>query len=331
MTTTPLRRLKAVASAALLVMLLGACSSDAASDSGDVSTETSVADAAASDATAEGAFPVTITAGNGAVTIAARPAAIISLSATATETLYAIGAGDQIKAVDDQSNFPAESAAKKSALSGFEPNVEAIAGEKPDVVVISDDSKGLSEALNKLSIPTIFQAPATTLDDVYAQIEQLGAVTGNIGNAAGLVASMKTDIDSAVAALPKTDSAPTMFHEIDKTGYTATSATFIGELYKMVGFTNIADAVGDTTGYPQMSTEAVVAANPQVIFLSNVLYGESATTVTARPGWGAIDAVKNGKIIELDSDIASRWGPRTVDLMKALAAARASVQPAVTN
>lgn len=320
MTTTPFRRLQAAATAGLLALLLGACGSDAETVATDaVATETVV------DTVADGAtFPVTITAGNGPVTIAARPAAIISLSPTATETLYAIGAGDQVKAVDDQSNFPAESASKKSKLSGFEPNIEAIAAEKPDLVVISDDSKGIAAALAKLSIPTLVQVPAASLDDVYAQIEQLGAATGNTGNAVALVASMQTDIDGAVAALPKTDTPVTMFHEIDKTGYTATSSTFIGALYKLVGFTNVADAVGDTTGYPQMSTEAVVAANPEVIFLSDVLYGESAATVTARAGWGAIDAVKSGKIIELDSDIASRWGPRTVDLMKALAAAKSS-------
>ncbi len=333
MTNRQVRRFKAGALSCVLVALLSACSSDAATDAETTGVETTSAETtsaettvvAAADTSSEEAFPVTITAGNGPVTIAARPAAIISLSATATETLYAIGAGDQVKAVDDQSNFPAESAAKKSKLSGFEPNIEAIAAEKPDLVIISDDSKGIAAALGKLSIPTMLQAPAATLDDVYAQIEQLGAATGNLGNAAALVATMQSDIDAATSGLPTSDTPVTMFHEIDKTGYTATSATFIGALYKMVGFTNVADAVGDTTGYPQMTTEAVVAANPQVIFLSNVLYGESAATVTARQGWADIDAVKNGKIVELDSDVASRWGPRTVDLLKAIAAAKSAV------
>ncbi len=321
MTTTHHRWMKSSAAALAIAVSLSACGSSGSSVDVATGSDTSVA-------TDEGNFPVTITAGNGPITIASRPIAIISLSATATETLYAIGAGGQVKAVDDQSNFPAESADKKSKLSGFEPNIEAIAAEKPDLVIISDDSKGIAAALGKLSIPTVLQAPAGSLDDVYAQIEQLGAATGKVGDAAELVANMQTDIETSVKALAPSETSVTMFHEIDKTGYTATSATFVGALYKLVGFTNIADAVGDTTGYPQMSTEAVLAANPQVIFLSNVLYGESAATVSARPGWGAIDAVKNAKIVELDSDVASRWGPRTVDLLKAIAAAKASVQPA---
>ena len=296
--------------------------SAAAADSA-AATASEVAAPAASDATS--LFPVTIAAANGSVTIKAQPVAIISLSPTATETLYAIGAGSQVKAVDDQSNFPAESASKKSKLSGFEPNVEAIAAMKPDLVVISDDSKGLSTALGKLGIATLLGAPAKTIDDVYTQIEQLGAATGHVGDAAALVGQMQTDLSTTLASVVKTTAPVTFFHEVDKTGYTATSATFIGAIYKMLGLTNIADSVGDTTGYPQMSTEAIVTANPQIVFLSDALYGESAATVAARPGWSAVDAVKNNHIVALDSDVASRWGPRTVELVKAIAAAQTSV------
>ncbi len=96
-------------------------------------------------------FPVTVTAGNGKVTISKRPARIVSLSPTATETLFAIGAGAQVVAVDDQSDFP--KAAPRTTLSGYTPNVEAIAALRPDLVVISFDPKGLSEALGRLGIP----------------------------------------------------------------------------------------------------------------------------------------------------------------------------------
>ena len=122
-------------------------------------------------------FPATITVSNGQVTIQKRPSRIVSLSATATETLFAIGAGKQVIAVDDQSDYPRT--APRTTLSGFTPNVEAIAGYRPDLVVISYDPKGLSEALGKLGIPVVHQDAAATLPGAYQQIRQLGKITGH--------------------------------------------------------------------------------------------------------------------------------------------------------
>ena len=121
-------------------------------------------------------FPVTVTAGNGKVTISKRPARIVSLSPTATETLFAIGAGAQVVAVDDQSDFP--KAAPRTTLSGFTPNVEAIAATRPDLVVISFDPKRPLEALGRLGIPVIFHNAAGNLPGAYQQIRQLGNATG---------------------------------------------------------------------------------------------------------------------------------------------------------
>ena len=128
---------------------------------------------------------------------------IVSLSPTATEMLFAIGAADQVLAVDDQSNYPPEALAKPHDLSGFEPNVEAIAALKPDLVVIADDFTGLTRQLEGLGL-TVWSGPAaTTFDSVYDQIKQLGVVTGHVADAAALVAKMHTDIDAEVAAAPQ--------------------------------------------------------------------------------------------------------------------------------
>jgi iron complex transport system substrate-binding protein len=116
----------------------------------------------------------------------------------------------------------------------------------------------------------------------------------------------------------------TYYHEIDNTLYTVTSSTFFGEIYGLFGMVNIADAAdedGSAFGYPQLSSEYIVADDPEIIFLADVLYGESAETVAERPGWAVMTAVQNGDIVELDSDIASRWGPRIVDLARDIAAA----------
>ena len=257
------------------------------------------------------------------------PRAIISLSPTHTEILFAIGAGDQVIAVDDQSNYPAEALAKPHDLSGFEPNVEAIAALEPDLVVIGDDFKGLAAQLEPLGIATWVSPAPTSFDEVYAQIEQLGAAAGRIGEAAELVGQMQTDIQAAIDAAPKLAEPATFYHELDSTLFTVTSNTFIGHVYEQFNLVNIADGVEEGNDYPQLNAEYLLTSNPDLIFLADAKYsGESAETVAARPGWDTIAAVQHGGVIVIDDDIASRWGPRVVDFVEAVSAALAKVPAA---
>ncbi len=255
------------------------------------------------------------------------PKAIVSLSPTATEMLFAIGAGKQVIAVDDQSNYPAD--APKTDLSGFKPNVEAIAGKKPDLVIISDDSAKLSEALGKLNINVVVQPSAVSLDDSYKQITELGALTGHASGATMVIAEMKEKIEFWIGRAPKTKA--TYYHELDDTLYSATSKTFVGNVYSLFGLTNIADAADkDGFGYPQLNVEYIAKSNPAFIFLADSkCCAQTPATVSARPGWADLGAVKGGQILAVDDDIASRWGPRVADFVeivsKKLAAAPASV------
>jgi iron complex transport system substrate-binding protein len=241
------------------------------------------------------------------------------LSPTATETLFAIGAGQQVIAVDDQSNYPPD--APRTTLSGLQPNVEAIAAKKPDLVVIADDSSGLSAQLAKIYIPVLVDPPAKDLDDAYAQMTQLGAATGHPAAAAQLIAGTKTSIGQVVRSAPHRTPALRIYHELDDTLYTATSSTFIGQLYRLLGADDIADPADKTgSGYPQLSDEYVVKADPDVIFLADTkCCHQNLATAAARPAWSGIAAVKHGAVVELDDDIASRWGPRVVDLVRLLA------------
>ncbi|SDJ17317.1 ABC transporter substrate-binding protein [Nonomuraea jiangxiensis] len=278
--------------------------------------------APASSAPAAG-FPVTIEAGNGQVTIARKPERIVSLSATHTETLFAIGAGSQVVAVDDRSNYPPE--APKTALSGFKPNVEAIVAQKPDLVVISDDIDHIAAELGKVNVPVLLQPAATRLDEAYEEISELGAATGNLAKADEVVSDMKTAMDKLAAEAPK-DKKLTYYHELDQTPYAATSQTFIGQVYAMFGLTNIADKAPDAAGgYPKLSAEFVAQADPDLIFLADVkCCQQSRDTLAARPGWKDLKAVKNDKVTQLDDDLASRWGPRVVQLAEAIGAAVAA-------
>lgn len=267
-------------------------------------------------------FPVTVEADSGEVTIEARPERIVSLSAVATEMLFAIGAGPQVVAVDDQSNYPEE--APQTDLSGITPNLEAILAYDPDLVVISFDPGDVMAGLNTAGVPVLSYTAAATIEDVYRQTTALGRATGNTGGAETTVAEVKAGIAAAVAEGNGLGEGVTYYHEIDAQLYTATSETFFGEIYGLFGLINIADPAdedGAAFGYPQLTSEFIVSADPDIIFLANTFYGESKGTVSTRPGWSSMTAVANGAIVELDSDVASRWGPRIVDFAKAVARA----------
>jgi len=271
-------------------------------------------------------FPVTINAPNGPVTIETQPKNIVSLSPTSTEVLFAVGAGPQVVAVDNQSNYPTD--APITDLTGFEPNLEAIAGYGADLVVVMYDPGDVIDGLEAIGIPVIMHAAATSLDETYTQIEQIGAATGHIEESDRLVASMKTEIDLAIAS---TDGGgATYYHEVSPDLYSVTSSTFAGALYTMLGLDNIADAADpDGYGYPQLSAEHVLAEDPALIFLADTkCCGQDAGTVARRPGWDSLAAIQDGAVAELDDDIASRWGPRVVDFVAAIADAVARLQNA---
>ena len=271
-------------------------------------------------------FPVTITASNGKVTVAKKPRRIVSLSPTATESLLAIGAGSQVVAVDDQSDYPKD--APRTSLSGFTPNVEAIAAYRPDLVVIAYDPKGLSGALGRLGITVIHQDGAATFKVAYQQIRQLGLVTGHEAEATRLIVRMKAKIAGIVRTARRSGGGLSVYHELTPDLYSATSKTFVGKVYAALGLRNIADeadAVG--TGYPQLSAEYVVSASPDLIVLADtVCCGQKASTVASRPGWDRISAVRTGSIVRIDDSIASRWGPRLVNSFRAMSSALARLR-----
>ena len=262
----------------------------------------------------DGAFPRTVTSGTTDITIDARPESIISLSPTATETLFAVGAGDQVVAVDSQSDYPAD--APKTDLSAYTPSLEAIIGYQPDLVVASDDIDGLVAGLDAAEVPVLLMPAATSIDDAYSQIETVAEATGHDAEGENVVADMRSRIDAAVTSVPEREL--TYFHELDSMLYTVTSESFVGQLYRLFGLTSVADGAG--SDYPQMSDEGIVAADPDLVFLADSqCCGVTTESVASRPGWHAITAVRDGKVFVVDEDLSSRWGPRVADQVEAIA------------
>ena len=300
----------------LLALAVG-CGSSASTTS---STAASTQPASSSQAVA---YPVTVQGSNGSVTIPAQPKRIVSLSAAETEILWSIGAGSQVVAVDDQSNYP--QGVPTTKLSRYKPNAEAIAGYDPDLVVLSNDQNGIVGALAKLKIPTLLLSAPQTLDDSYTQFTALGTATGHPSEAATEVKTVKDRIAAAVASVPKSTKPLSVYHELEQDYYSATSTTFIGSIYKLFGLTNIADKAKDAaSGYPKLSAEFVVQQAPDLIVLADTkCCGQTPQTVAKRPAFDSIPAVKDNKIVAADDDIVSRWGPRTADFVELVAKALA--------
>ena len=263
---------------------------------------------------------VVIHAANGTIRVPQRPDAIISLSPTATEMLYAIGAGGQVKAVDSVSDYPAQS--PRTRLSGFDPNVEAIAAMRPDLVLNESNVGGLSARLSALHIPVLVLPPATKLADVYQQLDEIGAATGHLRQAERESASIRAQIAKIAASAPKRPQPLTYYYELEPDYYSVTSSTFVGQLLSLLGLKSIADAAPGAVsagGYPQLSAEYIIKSNPDYIFLADTICcHQDAATVAGRPGWANLGAVKAGHVVRLNDDIASRWGPRIVDLLHAV-------------
>ena len=255
---------------------------------------------------------------------AGTPTRIVSISPSATEMLFAIGADDQVVAVDSYSYFP--EGTPVTDLMGLEPNIEAILGYDPDLVLLSYDPGDVVAGLQTAGVEAVVLPAAAVLTDTYDQINHLGQITGNAARAAEVVA----DMQAALAALADEAEAAgahglTYYHELDDTLFSITSSTFIGEIYAMAGLVNVADAAdpnGTAYGYPQLSAEFLVDAGPDFVFLADVeCCAQTSDVVAARPGWETVPAVVEGRVVELPADVPSRWGPRIVDFLRVVVTA----------
>lgn len=270
-------------------------------------------------------FPVTRTDDLGRdITVEARPERIVSLAPSNTEILFAIGAGEQVVGVTEHCNYPPE-VQERTSVGGFSAknlSVETIVAQEPDLVVSAGSiQQPVIDALTDAGI-TVFALDPSSIDDVYANIETVGAITGHSEEARTVI----DDVQSRITAVTDvTDDIPAgeqpaVFYEVwNEPLMTAGPTTFIGALIDLAGGKNIfADVEED---YPQVSTERVVQRNPDII-LGPDSHSDQLTVaaISERPGWEDIDAVQNDQIYLIDGDIVSRAGPRLAQALETIAA-----------
>ena len=305
---------RAALAAIALTTVLAACGDD---DPTDAAASSEPEPSAAESTTTTGATGSSDASGP----TGGAPERIVSMTPTGTETLYAVGAGDAVVAVDDYSNFP--EGAPMTDLSAFEPNVEGIASYDPDLVLLSGDNEATAAALEELDIDVLLLQAPTELDEAYEQMTAIGEATGHADEAAELVAEVKGGIAEIVESTGDAAEGLTYYYELDPTYYSVTSATFIGQLFGLLGLENIADeAQAEASDYPQLSAEYIIQQDPDLILLADTkCCAQDATTLAARDGWSGLQAVQGKGVVELDDDIASRWGPRIVDLLEVVSEA----------
>ncbi|MGC1166844.1 MAG: helical backbone metal receptor [Solirubrobacterales bacterium] len=260
---------------------------------------------------AEGAFPLTVEDARQSVTVEERPTRIVSLSPSATETLFAVGAGEQVIAVDDESDYPPE--VPRTDLSSYQPNIEAIVDYRPDLVVMpASVPRDVPAGLRRVGLTVLLEPAPAKLDDAYHQMRELGLVTAHAEAGRQLARQVRRQVEREVAAAPAGRQLD-FFHELDPDLYSAGPQNFIGRIYGELGLANVAAAAARRAGnpYPQLSSEAVVSADPDLIVLADTeCCGQTPAKVMQRPGWEEVSAVKDGAVVAIGDDIASRWGPR---------------------
>lgn len=269
------------------------------------------------------AFPITITDDNGReITIDSAPAKIISLSPANTEILFAVGAGPAVIGDTEYCDYPTEAASltKVGGYSADSMSIETIISLDPDLVLAEGDGQEIViEALEQANI-TVFAIKSESFDDVYANIELVGKITGNDDKAAVLVDEMKArvaTIEEKVAGIPEEERLTVFWEVWDEPLMTAGPNTFIGQMIQTAGGTSIFAEL--TEDWPSVSAEEVVKKNPAVIMGPDT-HGDKliAEQLAARSGWDGIDAVKNNKIYLIDGNTSSRPGPRIVDALESI-------------
>lgn len=284
-------------------------------------TATPVAPTPAPTAAPAAAFPLTITDDAGrTVTIKAEPKRVVSLAPSNTETIYALGKGANVVGVTQYCNYPPE-AKEKPQVGGFSKiDLEKVVGLSPDLVLATNiHAKSIVPELEKRGLVVVVVEPKN-VTEVVAKMATFGKLLGASAQATQLSAQMQSRIDAVTTKVATAKTKPRVFYEIDANLYTPGPGSFIDDLLNKAGGVNIAaDAKGS---YAQLSAEVILAKDPEVILLGDMLFGETPEKLKARAGWANLTAVKTNRVVPItNEDVVARPGPRIVEGLELVARA----------
>ena len=259
------------------------------------------------------AFPTTVRDSAGTeVRLEKMPERVVSLSPGVTEILFAIGAGDRVVGTDQFSDYPAETA-RTTKLDYSAPSAEAVVALRPELVILATRQQANVEQFRRLGLTVFFAREPENLEGVYGSIELLGRLTGRTAEAARVIADMRRDVESVTSAIADLSTGPRAFYELDPTLFTAAPNTFIGSMLSMLKARNIAPQ--GNAQFPQLTAEAVLSADPEVILIS---HPGPPTEVGSRPGWSGVSAVRNNRVVSINPDLVNRPGPRLAQGIRVL-------------
>jgi iron complex transport system substrate-binding protein len=315
----------------LTLILLVACGSVATATPAPVPTATALTETSTALPPTPTTLPptattgaVTLTDGLGrSVTLPGPAQRVVSLAPSNTEILFAIGAGSQVVGRDTLSDYPPQ-VKSVADIGGSMGNydTEAILALHPDLVLAAGiNPPDLVASLEKLGLQVVYLKNPVTLDEMYSNLETVGQLTGQTGQAGALVASLQARVAKIDSTIAKAVTHPSVYYELDGTDpskpYTSGGGTFVDLLIQRAGGVNIFSQLNDQ--WPQVSLEQVLVDNPQIILLGDSAYGETPAKVIARTGWGSLQAIKTNQVFPFDDNLVSRPGPRLVDGLEALA------------
>jgi iron complex transport system substrate-binding protein len=283
---------------------------------GDAVPAASTPEATAATATPPSTYPVTVSDQEGKpLTLAKQPKAIISFSPGVTEILFAIGAGPQVIAADQFSDYPAEAKALKQRVKYTSPDVESALALNPDLVIMSRAQRTAVERFRSAGLPVVYTPEPDSLDAIVESVRTWGRVTGNVAQADKVADEMRARIEAVKVKVAPVTEGPRTFYELSDSLFSAGDKTFIGSILTLLKAKNV--ATGAATDFPQLTAEAVIARDPQVILLADASSaGQSLDALRKRPGWTSISAVNEGRVYPIDPDIGNRPGPRIVEALE---------------
>jgi iron complex transport system substrate-binding protein len=316
-------KLKHLLFSTLIFALLVACGAPAATALPQAEVNVTEATATAP-VVAETVFPLTLTDGLGrTITLDAPAERIVSLAASNTEILFAIGAGSQVIGRDPYSDYPAEAAAVTDIGDTFvELNTELIISLEPDLVLAAEITPAEQVAqLEQLGVNVYWLANPTDFEGLYANLAILGQIAGHEDEAAALSNELQQRVAAVDAAVAGVTDRPSVFYELDASDpaapWTSGSGTFIDLIINRAGGVNAAASLSGA--FAQFSIEQLLVENPDVILLGDSNYGVTPENVAARAGWDGLLAVQTGQVFAFDDNLISRPGPRLVEALERIA------------